>query len=479
MLPTPKQVQYKTGIVSSDAMAEEKIVLGMKKEQYHILVSQDKILLEGGSQTGLFYARTTLEQLRMLHGKEFPCVEIMDEPAYPFRSFHIDCARHFFGVNELKKMIRMAAEFKLNRFHWHISDDQGWRIESRRYPRLHEIGSVREGDHFGNYASDAAEGQFYTREEVQEIVAYCEEYGIEVIPEIDMPGHVTAILAAYPRLSCTENAVKVGTKAGIFKDTLCPGKEETFAFIESLLDDLLELFPGKYIHIGGDEAPKERWNSCPYCQKRMQEEGLADGRQLQGYFENRVAAYLKERGRIPIVWNEAAYGGNLNSDVVVQVWTEDKDYKIKSHLTAGGKVIVSNMMNSYCDYPYGFISLKSVYDLNTVPDEWRENKQSVMGTECLVWTEYVRDAARLEELCWPRFAASAQVGWCGEKRPDYEEFAKELAALFPLFEKYGMNATKQKGWVPDQKMAEEQIAEFRLNFIQENVDEFRKAQEDV
>lgn len=479
MLPTPKQIKYGSGNTLENVMIEEKIISGLENEEYHISILRDKILLEGGSKTGLLYAQITLEQLKIVYGKNLPCMEIADKPKYPYRSFHIDCARHFFEIDELKKIIRMSAEFKLNHFHWHISDDQGWRIECSQYPKLHEIGSIREGDHFGKYDSDEIEGKFYTRKEVQEIVAYCQRYGIEVVPEIDMPGHVSAILAAYPQLSCTGREVKVGTKAGIFKDILCPGKEETFAFVEKLLDDMLELFPGKYFHIGGDETPKDQWNTCPNCQKRMQKEKLADGRQLQGYFENRIAAFLKKRGRIPIVWNEAAYGGNLNSDVLVQVWTYDKDQKIKSHWAAGGKTIISSMMNSYCDYPYGFISLKNVYDLNTTQEEIKGYEDSVIGTECLVWTEYIRDAARLEELCWPRFAASAQVAWCGDNRMDYESFVHELTALFPIFEKYGIKATKPEGWVPNQEMAAKQIAAFQSNFMKKDIEEFRSAQEEI
>lgn len=480
MIPEPKKIRKTEGEAPQGVMAEERICPELGAEEYRIHISQEGIRLEGGGETGLFYARATLEQLRMIHGEALPCMEIEDWPDYSYRSFQIDCARHYFSVEELKKMIRMAAKFKLNHFHWHISDDQGWRIECKRYPRLHEIGSVRAGDHFGNYHSHEKYGGYYSRREVQEIVDCCGELGIEVVPEIDMPGHVTAILAAYPELSCLGEPVEVGMKAGIFRELFCAGKEETFVFIENLLDDLMELFPGKYFHIGGDEAPKERWKECPRCQKRMEEEGLKNAQELQGYFCNRIASYLQSKGRIPIVWNEAVYGGNLDKDVAVQLWTEDKDNQIRTHLDRGGKAILAMVDHCYCDYPYGMHSLKDMYSLEAVPAELGEHgADSVLGAECLVWTEFIRDNERLEELCWPRFAALAEVGWCGRKRSGYEGFRKRLAAVFGLFEQYGIHATKMEGWDPDEKTAAQQTAEFQMNFSEEEREETRRAQEDI
>ena len=480
MIPRPRKMKLTEGTASSEVPVKERLCPQLGVEEYRIYISPKQIWLDGSGKTGFFYARTTLEQLRMIYGEDLPCMEIEDGPAYSYRSFQIDCARHYFSVDELKKMIRMSAEFKLNHFHWHISDDQGWRIESKRYPRLHEIGSVRAGDHFGNYHSDQKSGGYYTRDEVRDIVDYCKELGIEVVPEIDMPGHVTAILAAYPNLSCLGQPVEVGVKAGIFKELFCAGREETFTFIEKLLDDLMELFPGKYFHIGGDEAPKERWNGCENCQKRMKEEGLKNAQELQGYFCNRIASYLQSKGRIPIVWNEAVYGGNIDKEVVVQLWTEDKDDQIKAHLDRGGRAILSMVEHCYCDYPYGMHSLKDMYDIDMSPKELGEGREgSILGAECLVWTEFIRSDARLEEMCWPRFAALAQAVWCGEERPEYEDFRSRLTALFPIFEKYGIRAVQKEGWDPDERMAAEQTAEFQMNFSEEEREEARRAQEDI
>ena len=480
MLPRPEKIIFTDGFASQNAPVEERLCPELSREEYRIDITADRIVLTGSGDAGLFYARTTLEQLRMIYKEMLPCMKITDRPAYPFRSFHIDCARHYFSVDELKKMIRMSAEFKLNYFHWHISDDQGWRIESLRYPKLHEVSSVRGGDHFGNYHSDQTEGGYYSRAEVKEIIEYCGRFGIEIVPEIDMPGHVTAILAAYPELSCLGEPVEVGMRAGIFKELFCAGKEETFTFIFELLEELLELFPGQYFHIGGDEAPKERWRACPHCQKRMREEGLKNEQELQGYFCNRIASYMLSKGRIPIVWNEAVYGGNLDKETVVQLWTEDKDAQIKAHLDRGGRAVLSMVDQCYCDYPYSMHLLKDVYEIETSPAELGERgEDSVLGTECLIWTEFIRDNERLEEMCWPRFAASAEVGWCGSNRPGYVDFCRRLEVLFPLFEKYGIHATGKDGWIPDEETAAKQTEAFQRNFSKEDLEEARRMQEEI
>ncbi len=475
VIPSPKSLLLQEGTASPALPVQKQVNPRLGKEAYRLTISSDQILLEGGSDTALFYGESTLEQLKLQNPEALPCLTIEDEPAYEWRSFHIDCARHFIPVEELKKMIRMAAHFKLNKFHWHLTDDQGWRIECSRYPLLHQIGSVRKGDHFGNCCSDEPEGGYYTRDEIRDVVAYCASLGIDVVPEIDMPGHVSAVLAAYPELGCTGKPIEIQTTAGIFPDIFCAGKEEVFTFIENLLDDILELFPYKYIHIGGDEAPKERWNDCPLCQKRMQELGYTDPRQLQGYVENRIAAHLHKRGRTPVVWNEAADGGNLDPDVILQLWTEDKDHRVAGHLRAGGKAVLSNFYNCYCDYPYGMISLQDVYNTNMAPDDLKgTDPELIIGTECLIWTEYVRDKDRLESYCWPRFAASAEVGWSGNGRPGYEDFTGRLENIFPIFDRYDIHATEKISWVPAPELKAQQLREFSKNFTPERAEGFLK-----
>ncbi len=467
IIPEPKKIIAYEECTGNTEIKERKLNPSMQEEEYRLQLRLDGIRIEGGSESAFLYAETTLEQIRLQCGDRLPCLTVEDRPAYSWRAFHIDCARHFIPAAELKKMIRMCAYFKLNKFHWHFSDDQGWRIECRRYPLLHEIGAVRRGDHMGCYRSDEIEERYYTREEVREIVSYCGKFGIEVIPEVDMPGHVTAILAAYPQLGCRGEQIEVETKAGIFEDILCAGKEETFSFIENLLDDLLELFPGKYFHIGGDEVPKERWSACPLCQKRMKEEGLASLQELQGYMENRITAYLKERGRTAIVWNEAAYGGNLDPDTIIQLWTDDKEDRVGQHIERGGRAIRSIVKHCYCDYPYGVTSLKDVYQLEMGAEGSGNLENGIMGTECLLWTEHIRDAERLEKMCWPRYAALAEVGWCGVDRPGYPSFEKRMKILYPVFEAYGIRAVEASGWVPSVEEAKRQRAEFQRNFGKE------------
>lgn len=475
LIPYPKSISPLKGRVPADAPVSQKVTRSLAKEAVNIRISDGKIEVEGGSGAALLYAQTTLDQLKRQFPDGIPGLLINDEPACSWRSFLIDTARHYIPVDELKKMIRMAAYFKLNRFHWHFSEDQGWRIECRRFPKLHEIGSRRAGDHFGNYCSDVPEGAYYTREETKEIVDYCASFGIEVVPEIDMPGHVAAILAAFPELSCTGEPVEVQTKAMINPLILCAGKEEVFTFMEQLIDDMLELFPGKYFHIGGDEAPKDCWKVCPLCKKRMEEEGLTDYNQLQGYFNNRIAAYLISKGKTPIVWNEAAEGDNLSPETVIEFWMGDKEGHVAKHLQKGGKVILANVKNAYCDYPYSMISLKDIYSMNTAPENYLP--EGILGTECLVWTEYIRNAERLETYCWPRFAASAEAGWSGENRPGYSSFAERMEALFPVFEDFGIQATPADWWTPEGEAAEKELDEFGKNFPPEVVAMFRKMRE--
>ncbi len=492
IVPAVKKMTLTDGEVSAKAAVTEKITENLGKEAYHLKITDGGIKIEGGGPAAIRYAKSTLEQIALQYPDKLPCMEIEDEPAFAYRSFHLDCARHFIPMDELKKMIAMCAHFKKNVFHWHFADDQGWRIESKAYPLLHEIGAARAGDHFGNYHSDAAEHAYYTREQVKELVAYCVGLGVEIVPEIDIPGHVTAILAAYPRLSCKETKVEVATKAGIFPDILCPGKEETFTFLETLLDDLLELFPGNYFHIGGDETPKQQWKTCPHCQKRMEEEHLENVQQLQGYFNNRIAAYLKSKGRTAIVWNEAALGGNLEADIVIQLWNDGNkvggntiDGIGKAHLARGGKVILSPMMNCYFDYPYGFISLKNAHELPLVPSGMdasqmsSEEKERILGCECLLWTEYVREWNRLETFAWPRFAASAEAGWCGNDQTDYADFKKRMKQIFPIFERYQIAATPVSGWVPNPIEKARQLLEMASNFPKDVKEGFSKQQEEI
>ncbi len=477
LIPLPKTVDLHPGACPADAPVTRRTDPALGPEAYRMELSPAGIVLTGGSDRGVLWAEQTLLQLRLGSGGALPCGVIEDEPAYPWRSFHLDCSRHFFSLQEVKKMVRAAACFKLNRLHWHISDDQGWRIESKAFPKLHEIGSQRAGDTFGNFDSHEPYGGYYTRDEVRELVTYCKELGIEVVPEIDVPGHVSAILAAYPDLSCTGAPVAVQTEGGIFPDILCAGKESVFAFLEALLDDVLELFPGDTVHIGGDEAPKTRWKECPHCQERMRQEGLENLQQLQGWFLNRVAAFLKTRDKRAVVWNEAAYGGNLDPELLLQFWFQDRDGQVRRHAEKGGQVILSPIRSAYCDYPHAAITLENVYTQDLAPEDLPAG--AVLGTECLAWAEYLRTDRELERKAWPRYAASAEAGWCGPRREDFPAFQARLRELFPLFAQLGVDATEPDSWNPASPGAQAEMEAFKENFTPELMARYRSAQQDI
>ena len=505
LVPYPSELRVLEEKCRVGSGVEHKMVQNFGPEAYRIRICSDGITVEAGGEAGFYYAEKTLEQLRFQFGQELPCLEIEDVPAYEYRSFHIDTARHFFLIDELKRMIEAAASFKLNRFHWHFSDDQGWRLESKVYPRLHEVGAKRNGDHFGAFSSEETEHCFYTQDEVHELVAFCAERQMEVVPELDMPGHVTAILAAYPELSCSSKQVEVANSSGIFPDILCPGKEETFNFLFPLLDELCSLFPGRYFHIGGDETPKTRWESCPCCRKRMETEHLEDTRALQGYLANRVAAHLKQRGKTVVAWNEAALGGNLDPDITLQLWNDDpKDPALKAlggtkdengkltgpnqgigskHIRRGGDVITSNMMGSYCDYPHAFISAKKVYEAPVIPQQCgdvpEEARVHTKGVEALCWTEYIRTAEELESHCWPRFAAKAEVGWCGEGSHSYKDFAARMKILYPYLQSKIPCAAPPKAWTPGPLLAAKDMLGFAKNISKQTKAGYAEAQGEI
>lgn len=457
LIPKPKSVTLHSGTAAAGTV-RERIAPDMGEECYALNIAPDGISLSAGSETGLIWGRVTLEQLRRQFPEVLPCMTIRDEPAFSYRSFHIDSARHFFPMEEMKKMIDMACFFKLNRFHWHFSDDQGWRIECKAFPKLHEIGAYRKGDHFGKFRSDAVEGGYYTRQEVRELVDYCHARGIQVVPEIDIPGHVTAILAAYPHLSCRGEKMEVSTKVAITRDILCAGREEVFDFLETLLDDMLELFPDPWFHIGGDEAPKIRWEQCPHCRKRMEAEKLESTRQLQGYMANRVVSFLRSRGRRALMWNDGAFGGNVDPDVVLQVWFADQGGALDAHMARGGQVMLSPVERCYCDYPHGAHPLAGVYGLDTQPAGYPAG--SVIGGECLTWTEFVRTPERLQELAWPRYTALAEVLWTGPEKGSYEDFRARLDGLLPAFGEMGIHLMDAACWDPDPAEAEAQTKAF-------------------
>ena len=327
----------------------------------------------------------------------------------PYRGFMLDSVRHMQTVDEIKKLIDAIALLKFNKFHWHLTDDQGWRFESEKYPLLNTVSAVRPYSDFGRSYVNEPYGKVYTKEEMRDIVAYCSERGIDVIPEFDMPGHTSALLSAYPELSCGGKEVKIKTHQGIFKDVLCLAKEETFNMVTDILDEFLEVFPYEYIHIGGDEAPSDHWKACPHCQKLMRDSGVKAYSEYQNLFMNKVIDYLESKGRHAIVWNEAAKGENLHKRALVQYWKEDSKPTVK-FLNEGGRAILSPFSYCYFDYDYSITPLNRVYSLEaTLPGLTGKGKKNIIGIEAPIWTEYIDNNNRLEELLFPRIIAVSQI----------------------------------------------------------------------
>lgn len=419
---------------------------GLSDEEYEIEITQEKITVVSAGDKGRFYAKQTLKQLSFLKDS-VPCLKIKDKPRFPYRAFMIDSSRHIQTLDEIKTYIEAAALFKLNVFHWHLCDDQGFRIESEKYPLLNEIGSWRGGHGFGSENTERY-GGFYTKAQIREIVDFCRERYIEVIPEIDLPGHTIAMLASYPFLSCRKKELPVETAPGVHKDIMCAGREETFEFCFGLIDEVSELFPCEYFHIGGDEAPKNRWDECPDCQMRMKSQGLTDSEQLQGYFMNRIVQHLEARGKKCIAWNESLNSGILDKSVTICDWM-DREHKSEQWANSGGKIIIEDFFSFYLDYPYGMTPLEKTYTFDPMFERLDETgKENVIGVETPIWTEFVEDFDRLCYMCFPRMLAVSEIGWTEAARLNYESFEKRAEGVRAILADIGISMAHESEWNP-------------------------------
>ncbi len=415
------------------------------EEYYCIEITKGETIITTKGEKGKYYANLTLSQMDEC-GKA-PVCKIIDLPAFSYRGFMIDSARHMQTIPEIKAYIEAAARFKMNTFHWHLCDDQGWRIESEKYPELNEIGSWRYGHGFGN-PNMSKYGGYYTKEEIREVIEFCRERFIDVVPEIDMPGHTTAIIATYPELSCRGKKIGVEMQGGIFKDILCAGNEDVFDFCFGILDEVAELFPGEYIHIGGDEAPKARWCNCPKCQDRIRAEGLKNEEELQGWFANRIIAYLEAKGKKVFAWNESLNSGILNNNTIICQWMDGK-HKSEEFANAGGKIIVEDFYHYYLDYEYGMTPLKKTYEFNP----WLEKldfvgRKNVLGVETPIWTEYIEDFDRMSYMCFPRLIAVAESGWTLNKNKDYNDFKARVRNQKDFLLSLGIKMADETAWDP-------------------------------
>ncbi len=430
-------------------------------ESYVLTVGKDGIEIVSPGYAGLFMGFQTLRQLfppeleagAKLENVKLPYVKITDEPRFKYRGMHLDVCRHFFSVEDVKSYIDMLAMHKFNVFHWHLTEDQGWRIEIKAFPQLATISSQRKETvikkNWGEYDGKPY-GGYYTQDEIREIVKYAEDRFIMVIPEIEMPGHSLAALAAYPELGCTGGPYEVGTTWGVFDDVYCAGNEKTFAFLEKVIDEVCELFPNSpYIHIGGDECPKTRWETCPRCQLRMKEEGLADEHELQSYFVQRMEKYINSKGKRIIGWDEILEGG-LAPDATVMSWRGEEGAiaaATQNHdaiMTPGGYCYFDHYQSEDVDNePFaigGFTNCEKIFGWNPVPDSLTaEQAKHIIGVQANVWTEYILDLKHIEYMVLPRMAALSEIAWSTKKDEDYAAFKKRLQPMFKRYEKAGYN----------------------------------------
>ncbi|HYW34794.1 MAG TPA: beta-N-acetylhexosaminidase, partial [Balneolaceae bacterium] len=444
-------------------------------EGYTLQVTPRKVEIKAPTPHGLFNGVQSLLQLfpAQIMQSDYslvpqntkwtaPDVMIRDYPRFSYRGMHLDVGRHFFGVKFVKKYINLMAMYKMDRFHWHLTEDQGWRIQIKKYPKLTEIGAWRDSTIIGHNGSGRylhkRTGGFYTQKQIREVVNYAKKRFVTIIPEIEMPGHSSAALAAYPKLGCKQNAnYHVRSKWGVFKDIYCPSNY-TFNFLENVLTEVMKLFPSKYIHIGGDETPKTAWKHSKLAQNVMKREGLKNEKQLQSYFITRIEKFVNKHGRHIIGWDEILEGG-LAPGATVMSW-----HGIKGGLKAAKKHHNAIMTpGNYCYFDHyqgnpkteplaigGFLPLKKVYSYNPVPDSIpKQEAKYILGAQANVWTEYIRTPRKVEYMAYPRALAMAEIDWTPQKERHWNNFWQRLQPQFKRLGVLNVNYAKQyKGKKP-------------------------------
>ncbi|MCC9138407.1 beta-N-acetylhexosaminidase [Pontibacter silvestris] len=427
-------------------------------EGYKLQVTSSQVTLAANKPQGLFLGTQTIRQLlpstTTTAPVSIPALEVVDKPRYAWRGMHLDVARHFFSVEFVKKYIDYLAMHKMNTFHWHLTEDQGWRIEIKKYPKLTEVGAWRDGTLIGHYSDqphqfdDKRYGGYYTQEQIKEVVKYAQDRYITVIPEIEMPGHSIAALTAYPELSCTGGPFKVEQLWGVFDDVYCAGNEQTFEFLEDVLTEVMDLFPSKIIHIGGDESPKSRWEKCPKCQARIAAENLKNEHELQSYFIQRMEKFVNSKGRTIIGWDEILEGG-LAPNAYVMSWrgTEGGIAAAKQHhyvvMTPGSHVYFDHYQGEPNLEPVaigGYTTLEKVYSFEPTPAELSEDeKKYILGAQANVWTEYIPTSEQVEYMVLPRMSALSEVLWTPAKQKDWENFKARMQQQYQRFDALGAN----------------------------------------
>jgi len=474
---------YELTISNSDTLTTNYIALNIdadtasygNKEGYSLSTSDNRIKLQAPTPNGLFYGIQTLFQLLppQIYQSDYtlvpqnttwdiPAVEVEDYPRFKYRGMHLDVDRHFFPVKFIKKYIDLMAMNKMNRFHWHLTDDQGWRIQIKQYPKLTSVGAWRDSTLVGHYGSGNYNhkryGGYYTQDEIREVVQYAKKRYITVIPEIEMPGHASAAIASYPELGCSNiKNHHVQPTWGVFEDIYCPS-EKTFTFLENVLTEVMDLFPSKYIHIGGDEAPKTAWKNSKLAQQVMKREGLKNEEELQSYFITRIEKFLNAHGRNIIGWDEILQGG-LAPNATVMSWRgiEGGIEAAKQHhnviMTPGGYCYLDHYQADPETEPLaigGFTTLKKTYSYEPVPNELnKEESKYILGAQANVWTEYINSPDKVEYMAYPRATALAEVTWSPKSKRNWTGFWRRMQTEFKRLDILDVNAAQHyRGKMP-------------------------------
>lgn len=455
-------LEIKSGEVKKDAV---NIIVdsSMKTDAYELIVTDKSVDVKGGSSKAVFYALQSLRQMmpvgiekgEQMSKIRIQNVKIQDEPRFAYRGGMLDVCRHFFTVEEVKNYIDILALHKLSVFHWHLTEDQGWRIEIKKYPELTQVGSVRKqtviGKNTGKYDGKPYGPYFFTQDQIKEIIQYAADRYITIIPEIELPGHALAALATYPELGCTGGPYEVCQMWGVFPQVFCAGNEKTFEFLENVLTEVAELFPSDIIHIGGDECPKDAWKKCKKCQKRIKKENLKNEEELQSYVIHRIEAFLKTKGKKIIGWDEILEGG-VSPTATVMSW-RGKNGGITA-AQKGNNVVMTPNDYVYFDYyqskniknePFsigGFVDVAKVYSLDPTEGLTPEQGEKVIGVQANLWTEYISTFSHAEYMLLPRLAALSEVGWTALDKKDYTNFLERARLLTQRYEALGYNYAK-------------------------------------
>lgn len=484
VIPEPQEVHLFGGFSDADGCKRNDVTdRTLGGEDYRIFIKDGKVTVTAASERGFLYAGQTLMQLRNAEGK-YPDVEIRDWPRFGHRGLLLDCSRHFFSIEEIRKVLDVMALHKLNVLHWHLTDDQGWRIEIDSWPRLTEAGAWRTGNRLGRGGTDIGPdnepyGGFYTKEELRSVVGYASSLGIDIMPEIDLPGHMLSALASYPELGCTGGPYAVMAYGGISQDVLCAGNEKTYKFIEDVLTEVMDVFPYEYVHIGGDECPKNRWEACPKCQTRIKALGIKSDADhtaeqlLQGYVTKRVGKFLKEHGRRMVGWDEILEG-EAPLDAVVMSWRGTEGGIKASGL--GHDVIMTPNRNMYFDYCQGenkesepdgiggCLPVWKVYEYEPfTPEMTDEQKSHILGVQANLWTEFISTDSHLEYMLLPRLSALSEVQWCLPSRKSFDRLMKDMPRMASLYENLGYDYAKHVFGVIDQHRSLEEGVEFTFH----------------